>query len=58
MFQESWLLANQELIIKQLNAQNLNTDSKRFSIKQNVSPDNVFLFETLHITPRAQLFEA
>ena len=23
----------------------------------NISPDNVFLFETLHITPRAQLFE-
>ena len=29
-----------------LEAQNLDIDSKRFSGKQNVSPDNVFLFET------------
>ena len=29
-----------------LEAQNLDIDSKRFSGKQNVSPGNVFLFET------------
>ena len=28
--------------------QKLNIDSKRFSRKQRVSPDNVFPFETLH----------
>ena len=33
-----------------LEAQNLDIDSKRFSGKQNVSPDNVFLFETWHNT--------
>ena len=30
-----------------------NIDSKRFSGKQNVSPDNVF--ETLHTTPRRHI---
>jgi len=29
--------------------------SKRFSRKQSVSTDNVFLFKTLHIKPRGQL---
>ena len=29
-----------------LKAEILDIDSKRFSGKQNVSPDNVFLFET------------
>ena len=29
-----------------LEAQNLDIDSKRFLGKQNVSPDNIFLFET------------
>ena len=36
---------------KLLKASNLNIDSKHFSRKQNVSPDNVFLFKTFHITP-------
>ena len=40
---------------KFLEAQNLNIDSKRFSRKQNVLPDNVFLFETLHVTPAAEI---
>ena len=40
---------------KFLEAQNLNIDSKRFSRKQNVLPDNVFLFETLHVTPRRHI---
>ena len=30
-------------------------DSKRFSRKQNVSPDNAILFETFHITPRRHI---
>ena len=40
---------------KLLEAQNLNIDSKRFSRKENVSPVNVFLFETLHITHRKHI---
>ena len=40
---------------KFLEEQNLNIDSKRFSRKQNVLPDNVFLFETLHVTPRRHI---
>ena len=40
---------------KLLKASNLNIDSKHFSRKQNVSPDNVFLFETFHITPRRHI---
>ena len=35
---------------KLLEAQNLNIKRKRFSRKQNVLPDNVFQFETLHTT--------
>ena len=34
---------------KLLKAQNLNIDSKRFSRKQNVSPDNVFFIKTVYI---------
>ena len=34
--------------IKLLEAQHLDIDSKQFSRKQNVSPGDVFLFETLH----------
>ena len=30
-------------------------DSKRFSRKQNDSPDNAILFETFHITPRRHI---
>ena len=30
-------------------------DSKRFSRKQNVSPDNGILFETFHVTPRRHI---
>ena len=30
-------------------------DSKRFSGRQNVSPDNISLFETLHTTPRRHI---
>ena len=37
---------------KLLKVQNLNINSKSFSRKQNVSPDNVFVFETLLITHR------
>ena len=40
---------------KLFKASNLNIDSKHFSRKQNVSPDNVFLFETFHITPRRHI---
>ena len=40
---------------KLFKASNLNIDSKQFSRKQNVSPDNVFLFETFHITPRRHI---
>ena len=40
---------------KLLKAQNLKTDSKLFSRMQNVSPDNVFQCETLHITPRTHI---
>ena len=35
---------------KLLEAHNLNIGSKRVPRKQNISADNVFLFETLHIT--------
>ena len=38
-----------------LKAQNLNIDSRHFSRKQNVSPVNVFLFETLHKIPRGHI---
>ena len=57
-FQGSLLRANQQVIEKNnklLEAQNLNIDSKRFSREQNVSPDNVFLLETLHITHRRHI---
>ena len=37
---------------KLLKVQNLNINSKSFSRNQNVSPDNVFVFETLLITHR------
>ena len=50
-FQESSLWANQQLLKKKnklLEAQNLNIDGQCLSRKQNVSPDNVLLFETLH----------
>ena len=50
-FQESSLWANQQLLNKNnklLEAQNLNIDGQWFSRKQNVSPDSVLLFETLH----------
>ena len=40
---------------KLFKASNLNIDSKHFSRKQNVSPDNVFLFKTFHITPRRHI---
>ena len=40
---------------KLLEAKNVNIDSKRFSRKQNVSSVNVFLFETLRITPRRHI---
>ena len=40
---------------KLLKAQNLNIVCKRFSRKQNVLPDNVFLFKTLHVTPRRHI---
>ena len=36
-------------------SQNSKIDSKRFSRMQNVSPDNVLLFETLHVTPRRHI---
>ena len=47
-FQEGWLWANQQLTktISYSKHDNLNIDTKRFSRKQNVSPDNVFLLET------------
>ena len=35
---------------KLLKVQNLNINSKSFSRKQNVSPDNVFVFETTYNT--------
>ena len=58
-FQESWLWANQQLVKKTnnklLEAQNLNIDSRRFSREQNVSPDNVFLLETSHVTHRRHI---
>ena len=34
---------------------NVSIDSKCFSRKQNVSPDNGILFETFHITPRRHI---
>ena len=37
---------------KLLKAQNLNIDCKR---NQNVLPDNVFVFKTLHVTPRRHI---
>ena len=42
--QESWLVANQQLI-KVTWSTKFNIDSKRFLGKQNVSSDNVYLFE-------------
>ena len=42
--QESWLVANQQLI-KVTWGTKFNIDSKRFLGKQNVSSDNVYLFE-------------
>ena len=42
--QESWLVANQQLI-KVTWSTKFNIDSKRFSGKQNVSSDNVYLIE-------------
>ena len=42
--QESWLVANQQLI-KVTWSTKFNIDSKSFSGKQNVSSDNVYLFE-------------
>ena len=53
-FQESWLRANQLAMKnnKLLEAQNSNTDNKRFSRRQNIPLDNVFLFKTLYIIPR------
>ena len=42
--------ARKKTITGLLKARNINIDSKRFSRKQNVSPD-VFVFQTLHITP-------
>ena len=33
----------------------LNIDGKLFSRKQNLSWDNVFSFETLHVTPRRHI---
>ena len=48
--------ANKQLVKnnKLLDAQNVLKiiKSKSFSGQQNVSPDNVFLFQTLHTTPR------
>ena len=40
---------------KLLEVQNF-IDSKHFSRKQNVSPDNVFLFETLHVFDTSYYF--
>ena len=55
--QESWLWANQQLVKKTISySQNSKIDSKRFSRMQNVSPDNIFLFEFLHITPRGHIW--
>ena len=53
-FQESWLRANQLAMKnnKLLEAQNSNTDNKRFSRRQNIPLDNVFLFKTLYIISR------
>ena len=34
---------------------NIKIDSKHFSGKQNVSPNNVLLFKTLHTTPRRHI---
>ena len=48
-------MGNQQLVKKNdklLEAQKFNIDSKRFSVRQNFSPDNVFLYETLHTTPK------
>ena len=42
--QESWLVANQQLI-KVTWSTKFNIDSKRFFGKQNVPSDNVYLFE-------------
>ena len=54
--QESWLWANQQVVKKTIRySQNSKIDSKRFSRIQNVSPDNVLLFETLHATPRRHI---
>ena len=39
-----------------LEAPILNIDSTFFSRKKSVSPDNVFLFETLHLTPRSRIW--
>ena len=41
---------------KLLEAHNLYIHGKRFPRKQNISPDNVFLFETLHNTQETYLF--
>ena len=41
---------------KLLEAQNLNIDGQSFSRKQDVSPDNVFLFETLHYNTQEIFF--
>lgn len=48
-------VARKEKNNKSLKAQNVNIDSNRFSRKHNVSPDNLFLFETLHLTPRRHI---
>ena len=52
--------ANQQLVKKRKETINnrsakFNIDRKRFSGKQTVSPDDVFLFETLHTTPRRHI---
>ena len=56
-FQESWLRANQQLIKKQyiIRSTKFNIDSTCFSGKQNVLPNNAFLFKTLHTTPRGHI---
>ena len=50
------LLAARKKNNELLEAQNLNIDSICFSRKQNNSSVNIFLFETLHITPRRHIF--
>ena len=49
--------ANQQLVKNQyvIRSTKFNIDSKPFSGTQNVSPDNVFLFETLHTTSRRHI---